>query len=246
MPNLYGTPSPQGTAGGYGMPMNTYGASTGGAPSPATSSPSPLTGFAPLHAAMSGMYGMGQGTGAAIMPPQAPPQAPPGGKRALNVGQNGFGIHPDVTHDDIVDYLLPRFRSVESSDNYKAQHPDPKMTASGAYGYTDPTWNNFKGFPRALHAPPEIQDERMKQDLTASLARFGGDVFKATANHYYPAYSRDPSKWEDPLVDRYGKPIPKAQTVREYLEKVLPAERVARYLQGSDTNGQGSNNRAAL
>ncbi len=161
-----------------------------------------------------------------------PRQAPTG------IGQNGFGIHPEVAHSDIVDYLLPKFKSAESTNNYQAQHPEyPKYTASGAYGYTDGTWNHFQGFPRAKDAPPVVQDARMKQDLVAQLQRFQGDPFKTVANHYYPKFAHDPAQWDTPLTDRYGKPIvdkhgKPAQTVKEYLQGILPAERVSKYLAG--------------
>lgn len=158
------------------------------------------------------------------------PQATP---LPSGIGQNGFGVHPEVGHNDIVDYLLPKFRSVESSGNYQAQHKDyPKVTASGAYGYTDGTWNHFQGYPRAKDAPPEVQDARMRQDLLAQLQRFQGDPFKVVAHHYYPKFAHDPTQWNTPLVDNYGKPIQNAQTVQQYLEGILPAERVSKYLAG--------------
>jgi hypothetical protein len=167
--------------------------------------------------------------------------------KPMGLGQNGFGIHPDVGHTDIVDYLLPKFRSAESSNNYQAQHPQyPKFTASGAFGYTDGTWNHFQGYPRAKDAPPEVQDTRMREDLLQQLQRFQGDPFKVVANHYYPRHAHDPTQWDKPLTDSYGKPITDsngkpAQTIKEYLQGVLPAERVSKYLAGiANANGPGS------
>lgn len=167
--------------------------------------------------------------------------------KPAGIGHNGFGVHPEVGHSDVVDYLLPKFRSVESSGGYQSQHKDyPKFTASGAYGYTDGTWNHFQGYPRAKDAPPEVQDTRMRQDLLQQLQRFQGDPFKVVANHYYPKHAHDPTQWDKPLSDSYGKPImdgngKPAQTIKEYLQRVLPAERVSKYLTGlTDTNRPGS------
>jgi hypothetical protein len=171
-------------------------------------------------------------------------EAPP---KPMGLGQNGFGIHPDVGHTDVADYLLPRVRSVESSNNYQAQHVDyPKVTASGAYGYIDKTWNHFQGYPRAKDAPPEVQDARMHQDLLQQLQRFQGDPFKTMANHYYPATAHDPSQWGKPLADRYGKPLVDSkgrplETTLQYLNRVLPPERVQKYLSTvTGLQGQGS------
>jgi hypothetical protein len=196
-PPVGGAPPVLGTSsGGGGNPY--LGMMGGGGPSPMAA-----------HAAMPSMY----------MPPPAPVAPQP-----RQVGNNGFGIRQDVTHDDLVNYLMPKFRGVESSGNYKASRKDGG-TASGAYGYIDSTWNNYKGFPTAKDAPPEIQDERMKQDLSNSLARFGGDPFKVVASHYYPALASNPAAWDQPIKNH-----PDAMTVKDYVSRVLPPNRVAAYL----------------
>jgi hypothetical protein len=207
----------------------------------------PMPQGVPLNNIMQ-MYSGGGGTPPAAAAPQVQPNFGnvQGGASTVNaptgVGKNGFGLHPNVSHDEIVQYLLPRFRNVESGNpqgNYKALNQ--ASSASGAYQYTDPTWNHHGGFPRAMDAPPEVQDDRMKQDLTRTLGRFGGDPFKTVANHYYPAWASDPTKWNQVPVNKYGKPIPNAEPIESYLRKVLPAERVDKYLAAlGNTNRQGS------
>lgn len=228
MASPYGVPMPQGVAMPKGVPMMP----TPSAPPAAISSPSPMGGGSPM------------GSPASLGPPAAPVMAqapmnpsPMGAPAAPSVGQNGFGLHPDVSHEDLANYLLPKFKDVESSGDYKnyigksgGKPQDPGKTASGAYGYTNGTWNNHGGYARAMDAPPEVQDARMKQDISSSLARFGGDPFKAVANHYYPKYASDPTKWDQPPSDKYGKPIPGASSVRDYIGKVLPPDRVAKYM----------------
>lgn len=38
-------------------------------------------------------------------------------------------------------------------------------TASGGFQFLDSTWSNFKGYKRAMYAPPHIQDWRAKIEL---------------------------------------------------------------------------------
>lgn len=230
----YGVPMPQGVPMPSGVPMSS-GPAAAPMGAPATPGPSP---YLPAGAAPA----------APVAAPMAPAPGPgyplPGAApiKRMTVGQNGFGLHPEVGHDDLVNYLLPRFKNVESSGdpgNYIGKHLgkayDPSQSASGLYGYTEGTWNHYMGFPRAMDAPPEVQEQRMQQDLMGSVRKFGGDLFKAVASHYYPKFATDPTKWEDTIRDKYGNPT---QTVRQYLEKVLPAERVERYLNGvRDSSG---------
>lgn len=54
--------------------------------------------------------------------------------------------------------ILIRIRGCESGHNYTAENPD--STASGAYQFLDSTWAGYKGYSRAMHAPPALQDER--------------------------------------------------------------------------------------
>ena len=58
-------------------------------------------------------------------------------------------------------------RLMESSERYYLT-PN-KGNASGAYQYIASTWNNYRGYPHAYLAPPEIQDERALLDVQAIL-----------------------------------------------------------------------------
>ena len=155
-----------------------------------------------------------------------------------SIGQNGFGVHPDATHEELAKYVMQALGNHESRNNYTAQNPN--STASGKYQYINGTWNHFGGYSRAKDAPPEVQEARMRQDTTAALHRFGGDPFKVVANHYYPRYAGDPSQWTSPIKDKYGKEIPGAGTVADYLKKVLPGDRVDKYLAGAQPAQQGT------
>jgi hypothetical protein len=176
---------------------------------------------------------------------QPQPGYPAGDIMHTPYGPNGFGVHPELTRSEMVDYLLGKVKSVESSGdptNYigKADHlpydPNPKGrgTASGYFGYTHGTWGNYKGYPRAMDAPPEIQEEKFRKDMGDSLVRFGGDPFKSTANHFFPGKAHDPSAWDDE--------IPNSGTVNGYLSKVFNAGsdkaggQHARYIQGANPN----------
>lgn len=54
--------------------------------------------------------------------------------------------------------ILLRIRWCESRDNYRAQNP--RSSASGAWQILDGTWNGFRGYTRAVHAPRWVQDAK--------------------------------------------------------------------------------------
>lgn len=168
--------------------------------------------------------------------------APPGTKFPNSLGENGFGVHPGMDIHSIADYLLPKVRSVESSGNYGADRSKthPGQTASGAYQYIDGTWNGYGGYKRAVEAPANVQDERMKSDLLTHLTAFNGDPFKTVAAHFLPAAAGNPEKWNEPTKDGKGRIIPHAPTVAQYVSSVLPKERVDAYLAGLSGQGAGS------
>lgn len=193
---------------------------------------------------------------------QVPQQAYPTQK---GIGPNGFGIHPDTTPNDIVDYLLPKFKAVESGGDPK-NYPGKKdrlpynhgdSSASGLYQYTEGTWNNYKGYPRAMDAPPEIQEEKMRADLALSLAKHGNDPYKAIANHYQPGLAHNPAVWNDNIKNADGSDLVyksgrKPQTVSEYVHSILQAgdnpagERFNKYIQGANPHRTGGNNQASV
>lgn len=69
--------------------------------------------------------------------------------------------------------LQKRIRSCESGPNgyatngwafdYDYRNQNPHSTASGAYQFLDGTWNGYKGYARAMDAPPAVQDEKFFQ-----------------------------------------------------------------------------------
>lgn len=154
--------------------------------------------------------------------PYGAPAAPAG------IGANGFGIHPDLNLDHVTSFLMNALKTHESAGNYDAKNPH--STASGGYQVTNGSWNNFGGYPRAVDAPPQVQDAWAKQNISSNLKRYGGDPFKATVAHYYPAWAGSPEKWDSVPTDKMGKPIPGAETPAQYASKVLPAQHVEKYL----------------
>lgn len=140
-------------------------------------------------------------------------------------------VHSAATTEDIANFLMPKIGDVESmgqKDPYRAVQG--ASSASGKYQYTKGTWGGYGGYSRAADAPPEVQDQRMKEDLGTRLNHFGGDPFKAVVAHYYPAWANDPSKWNNIPVHSNGKTIQGAETPASYAGKVLGANRVSSYL----------------
>lgn len=70
-------------------------------------------------------------------------------------------------------------RQEESGGQYHL--PPNRAGASGAYQFLDSTWGNYGGYASAYLAPPDVQDARAKQLMTAYYQRFGNwsDVAKA-------------------------------------------------------------------
>jgi D-alanyl-D-alanine carboxypeptidase/Transglycosylase-like domain len=111
--------------------------------------------------------------------------------------------------------VLATIRQLESTNNYQADTADG--SASGAYQFTDGTWNNFRGYRRAVHAPPGIQDERAAIAVGAVLQKYGLEA--VPISWYWPLALRDPT-WMDrvPQPD-YGNTL----TVRQYQQNWLAA-----------------------
>lgn len=109
-------------------------------------------------------------------------------------------------------------RKTESGGNYQALNREKKgNTASGAYQYTDSTWNGYGGYPKAMLAPREVQDRRFAEDIQKRLSKYKGDPFKAIAEHYLPAYANNPRAWTAPIKLQGGT----VQPVANYVRKVI-------------------------
>jgi D-alanyl-D-alanine carboxypeptidase/Transglycosylase-like domain len=111
--------------------------------------------------------------------------------------------------------VLATIRQLESSNNYQAD--TASGSASGAYQFTNETWGHFRGYARAVNAPPGIQDERAAIAVGAVLQKYGLEA--VPVSWYWPLALRNPS-WMDriPRPD-YGNTL----TVRQYQQKWLAA-----------------------
>lgn len=113
-------------------------------------------------------------------------------------------------------------RRAESSGNYQALNREAKgNTASGAYQYTDRTWNNYGGYAKALLAPRAIQDRRFAEDIARRVQQYNGDLFKAAASHYLPAYAGNPRGWNEPVKLRTKSGYVTVSPIAGYLKKVF-------------------------
>jgi hypothetical protein len=132
------------------------------------------------------------------------------------------GDFPTVGKNVTLDQFTNMQRKAESSGNYQALNREkPGNTASGAYQYTDRTWNNYGGYAKAMFAPKAVQDRRFQEDLHNRVAKYGGDVFKAAADHYLPIQAGNPALWDQPAVLRVGKKTVTVKSVASYLKSVF-------------------------
>lgn len=127
----------------------------------------------------------------------------------------------DNTFGGMAKTLTQIIKEKESTDNYQAVNP--KSSASGAYQYTDSTWNNYGGYPKAALAPPAVQDQKFREDIVNRLSTYGGDPYKAIAAHYLPALADDPTKWDKPFKV-HGKVVKPVLSYVRYVTKGTPLE----------------------
>lgn len=78
--------------------------------------------------------------------------------------------------------ILATIRHMESGDNYLNQSyavanrgRDSSGNATGAYAFIHTAWGGYGGYSEAFLAPPEVQDQRAVEGVTAILDAFGGD-----------------------------------------------------------------------
>lgn len=132
------------------------------------------------------------------------------------------GAAPVIGRDMSLADFTNMQRKKESSGNYQALNKESKgNTASGAYQYTDSTWNNYGGYQKALLAPREIQDRRYAEDLANRVNKYNGDMFKVIAGHYLPAFANDPSAWRDKQRIKVRGGYQTVNSVESYLRHVL-------------------------
>jgi hypothetical protein len=87
--------------------------------------------------------------------------------------------------------ILATIRQRESGGNYQARTRIPGQTASGAYQFTNSTWQSLTKkygigeiFRTAAEAPPEIQDAVASRYVADILQESGGDVSKVPLKWY--------------------------------------------------------------
>lgn len=136
--------------------------------------------------------------------------------------KNPQGDFPIVGQNVTLDQLVKLQRNAESSGNYTALNRERKgNTASGAYQYTDSTWNNYGGYAKAMLAPPAIQDKRFAEDVARRVTQYNGDLFKALAAHYLPVQADSPDQWTSPARVRTRGGYVTVKPVASYLRQVL-------------------------
>jgi hypothetical protein len=75
---------------------------------------------------------------------------------------------------DEMSAILATIRARESGDDYTVQAAG--SSASGAYQFTDATWNSHGGYARAWQAPADVQDQKATEHVQGILDAHDGDV----------------------------------------------------------------------
>jgi len=116
--------------------------------------------------------------------------------------------------DQDIETVLATIRSVESGGNYAAVNKGKNTTnwATGAYQFLNSTWAGYAGFTAAYLAPPEVQDEKAREKVKATIAAHGRSAVNIPYSWYWPAVFRDPT-WLDRIpAESQGNKL----TLREY------------------------------
>lgn len=111
--------------------------------------------------------------------------------------------------DDPLARFMTAIKAVESGgrvygqQDYKAVGlSTPYGQATGAYQWLDSTWNNYKGYRRAMDAPPAVQEERARRDMQSMYAKYGD--WRQVAMAWYGG--PDQSQW-GPRTQRYATDV---------------------------------------
>lgn len=130
---------------------------------------------------------------------------------------------------------LATIRTLESGGDYTARAAG--SSASGAYQFVDRTWDGYGGYPGAWQAPPEVQDARAREHVTAILDAHGGDIAAVPVVWYLghlPA--GDSPSWDTVPSAGAGNRL----TPREYQRRWLSEYDRQRSLAGDDDPAGGS------
>ena len=112
----------------------------------------------------------------------------------------------------IISRLANALKSTETGGAGAYYRKSRSSSACGAYQYMPSTWNNYKGYKDACHAPEWVQDQKIILELNATYNKYH-DWEKAIAAHLLPSRAGDKSTWNKPVS---GNP-----TVRQYVNSVL-------------------------
>lgn len=113
-----------------------------------------------------------------------------GGRRQRRAQQTGGGSQiggGGGRLDEVLDALMMAESGGQNAHN-------PNSSASGYFQYIDSTWNNYKGYSRASHAPYEVQREKARKDLQSKFNRYG-NWDQAIASWLSPVHAANPSTW---------------------------------------------------
>jgi hypothetical protein len=112
----------------------------------------------------------------------------------------------------IISRLANALKSTETGGAGAYYRKSRSSSACGAYQYMPSTWNNYKGYKDACHAPEWVQDQKIILELNATYNKYH-DWEKAIAAHLLPSRAGNKSTW--------NKPVPGNPTVRQYVNSVL-------------------------
>lgn len=127
-------------------------------------------------------------------------------------GGGGFsGLPGLIAGPEGVNAYLWALRMQESGGDYNAYNS--LFGASGAYQYIPSTWNNYKGYSEARHAPPNVQDERAAIDAIRDFTKH--QTWRAAASIHYSGqyWPLDSHVWD--------RPQPGGPTIRQYVDQVM-------------------------
>lgn len=109
--------------------------------------------------------------------------------------------------------ILATIKTLESGGNYTARNPN--SSASGAYQFTDGTWGNYGGYPRAFLAPSSVQDSKAAANVQGILNKYGNALESVPAAWYTGSYRGKGNLDYNPGGP--GNPL----SVQEYVNKWL-------------------------
>ena len=107
-------------------------------------------------------------------------------------------------------------RWLESGNRYDARAPG--SSASGAYQILDSTWNGYAGYPRAVLAPPEVQDQFAYDAFTALLKRHGNDVSTIPVS-WYIGHVPQGAEWDTVPHPEAGNKLTPRQYQAKWMKK---------------------------